>query len=260
MEKIGLVPAAGRAARMQVLPCSKEILPVPFTAAGDHGKISAVAENLLARLRFAQCNLIYWVLNPNKLDIASYFSRKKPELALAYLVIEQSPAVPYTIDFAYPFTRGKRVMMGFADICTGPMDVFQKVERTLETTGADLALGLFPIKEAKTKKRSDMVELSAAGRVTSIQVKPEKSDLQYSWAMAIWQPRFTEFLHHVLKDRNPAGPELHLGDLFQQAISSGLTLAGHCFDGHTFIDIGTPESWSEILRSENIVKACQQVT
>ncbi len=254
MEKIGLVPAAGKATRMPALPCSKEILPVAFTAESCREKMGPVSQNLLACFRAAECKQVYWVLNPYKLDIASYYSRTHPGLDLAYLVIEKSAGVPYSIDFAYGFTRGKRVMMGFGDIWLGPPDVFRQVEKGLDAAGADLALGLFPVENEKIKKRSDMVAITADGRITGIQVKPPRSDLKYSWALAVWQPRFTDFIHALVKEHRPQRSELHLGHLFQKALEKGLRLAGTCFDGHRFIDIGTPESWCAFNRSQNLAR------
>ena len=249
MEKIGLIPAAGNASRMQPLPCSKEILPLPPEQKGTGGQIAVVSENLLLRLINAGCGHVFWVLQPSKLDIITYYSKKVyQQPAMAYMVIDDSEGVPFTLDFAYPFVRDKIVMMGFGDICLGPLDAFNQAERTLHKTGADVALGLFPIHDPDTRQRSDMVEITSGQKISKIQVKPSKTDLSLSWALAVWRPSFTDFMHRKLqrlpkKDGSVSRAEIHLGNIFQQAIEDGLTLVGHSFDHDTFLDLGTPESW-----------------
>jgi glucose-1-phosphate thymidylyltransferase len=99
--------------------------------------------------------------------------------------------------------------------------------------------------------------------VKQIVIKPQQTRLKYAWIIAVWTPRFTQFMHDYLKTRleeiekmgfesreeNP--PELFIGEVVQKAIEEGLMVEGVKFPEHGFQDIGSPEglrqaaSWRE---------------
>jgi glucose-1-phosphate thymidylyltransferase len=77
------------------------------------------------------------------------------------------------------------------------------------------------------------------------------------WALAVWQPTFTEFLHQVVESKRralighavpqalqqfPPQPELPIGNVIQEGIHAGLRVEAEVFDSGQCLDIGTPEN------------------
>ena len=82
-------------------------------------------------------------------------------------------------------------------------------------------------------------------------MRPSESPLRYSWAIALWNPNFTQFLHEYVKvarftpERNS---ELSAGHAIQAAIRNGLRVAGLILnDEKPYLDIGTPEGLREAI-------------
>lgn len=73
------------------------------------------------------------------------------------------------------------------------------------------------------------------------------------WAIAVWKPGFTEFLHEYLiaikEDRNLAKlPEIPIGNVIQAAISKGLKVDAEAFANGSYLDIGTPDDLIKAVR------------
>lgn len=206
----------------------------------------AVCEYLLESLVTAGIHLGYVILRPGKEDIAEHIDGLDLDIDLTYLTIEDSPSVAHTLDRAYPSVAGKRVALGFPDIVFRPQDAFRQVLERQEETGAPVVLGLFPTDQGP---RSDMVELDDDGRARRIVIKEPGTDLRFMWSIAIWTPRFTDYLHRFLE--RPAlareaasgrGRELFIGDVVQAAIDDGLEVQTVVFADGSILDVGTPES------------------
>jgi len=237
---VALIPSAGRATRLGRLPHSKEIHPVGVSPP------RAVCEFLLDSLVAAGIQLGYVILRPGKWDIPEHLEGLELDIDLAYLTIENSPSVAHTLDRAHPFVAGRRVALGFPDIVFQPRDAFQQVLDRQEATDAPLVLGLFPTDQGP---RSDMVELDDDGRARRIVIKEPGTDLRFMWSIAIWTPRFTDYLHRFLE--RPAlareaasghGRELFIGDVVQAAIDDGLEVQTVVFADGSILDVGTPAS------------------
>ena len=209
---IGLVPMAGRATRLGLLPGSKELLPLGFRVLPD-GTLQpkVVSHYLLETFSHADIRKVVMVLRPGKWDIPAYYRDGGDfGLELAYVLAKLPWGVPYTLDSAYAFVKDAHVAVGFPDIVYEPQDTFKHLRERLRTTGADVVLGLFP---ATAPERSDMVTVGEDGRVRDIVVKPQVTDLSLSWGLALWSPRFTKFLHGHLEKLILTGdaPEVQLG-------------------------------------------------
>ena len=251
---VGLIPAAGLASRISPLPCSKEILPVGFRQTDDGLIRPKVASHyLVEKFRMAGATKVYFILRNGKWDIPAYYGDGAANgMVFAYLLMNLPYGVPYTLDQAYPFVKDAKVMTGFPDIIFGPDDAFVLADRTLATQNADIVIGLYPVKDENQVKKCDMVRWDiVTGRIDTIEIKPQKTDLQYSWVFAIWTSRFTAFMHEYLKsDRKSrqekgSDDEIYLGHIVQQAIAEGLRVYGHPFSGENFVDIGTPNELNE---------------
>lgn len=206
----------------------------------------AVCEFLLDSLMAAGINLGYVILRPGKWDIPTHLGGLDLEIDLGYLTIEDSPSVPHTLDRAYPFIAGRQVALGFPDIVFRPRDAFRRLVAHREETRAPVVLGLFPTDQGP---RSDMVELDDHGRALRIAVKEPGTDLRFMWSIAVWTPRFTEYLHRFLKrppltreDKGGLDRELFIGDVIQAAIEDGLEVETVVFAEGSILDVGTPES------------------
>ena len=197
-EIVGIIPAGGQASRLGLLPCSKEIYPIGFNVAhGGRGfRPKVVCEDLLEKFQQAGITKTYIILRNGKWDIPQYFGDGKIwGMDLAYLIMALPFGVPYTLEQGFPFIRDALVVFGFPDIVVTPCDVCRRLLVRQEDTNADIVLGLF---EAQDPQKMDMVECEEDGRVRKIEIKPVSTDLQRTWIIAVWTPKFTKFMHEQL--------------------------------------------------------------
>jgi len=263
-DRVGLIPAAGRGSRLGALPLSKEVFPVIWEPdlSGVPRPVAA-AETLIRKFRFAGADRAFVVLREGKWDIPAYLGDgERQGLTLGYLMMRWPFGQPFTLDAAHPFLGEATVLFGFPDILFGPEDAYVRLLERLETSQAEVVLGLFP---ARRPEKMDMVEGDGSGRVTGIVIKPTATDLRYTWIIAVWTGAFTRFLHEFVErrlDRNlegsvpadgagprhPDGRELYLGDVFTAAIAEGLVVDSLTFEDASYIDIGTPAELLEAVR------------
>ena len=257
IEIIGVLPAGGRGARIEPLPCSKEIFPVGFRRAdgADGVRPKVVSHYVLEKMRLAGIRKAYFILREGKWDIPNYFGDGTlVEMSLGYLMMRLPFGAPYTLDQAYSFVRDSVVAFGFPDILFDGDDAFVKLLDRQAATGADVVLGLFPVERPWTM---DMVEIGTKGEIASIVIKPPVTNLSYGWIIAVWTPVFTQFLHEHLhsqqqnegaSERSAEGRlELSVGHVLQAALRGGLRIQGVQFPQCSYIDIGTPDDLSKAV-------------
>lgn len=255
---IGLLPAAGRAARISPLPCSKEVYPVGFQPAREgHGlRPKAVCHYLLEKMRFAGVTKAYLVLRKGKWDIPAYLGDGTMlDMHLAYLIMEFPFGVPYTLDQAYAFIQDHLVAFGFPDIIFQSKDAFVRLLDRQARGKADIVLGLFP---AHRPQEADMVDPGEDGQIRGIVIKPHETQLRSTWGIAVWTPVFTHFMHEYVAARVElaAGqPELSVGHVIQAAIEEGLRVEAMHASEDPYLDIGTPE---DLIKAVNQIRLPQQ--
>ena len=244
------MPAAGRATRLGSLPCSKEILPI--AAAGPDGPAGprVACDALLAAWAHAGVTRAVVALGHGKWDIPGYLGDGgRWGLRLAYVPIEGSHGVAYTVDRAAAWLGNATVAVGFPDIVFGPVGTFARLLGRLGG-GTDVVLGLVPADRPHT---ADMVERAADGTLSGLVVKPAATTLTHTWITAVWAPSFSAYLHayvrHRTVDRGRAtdGREVHLGDVFAAATADGLHIATDIVPGGHYVDIGTAEGYAAAL-------------
>lgn len=246
---VGLVPAAGHASRIGDIPCSKEVFPVGLAQSHSEGPRVA-CEFVLDRMRSAGVDRAYVILRDGKWDIPAYLrDGHRLDLPLGYLMMREPHGVPYTLNQAYPFVRDATVLLGFPDIMfDGDDPVFPYLLNQLDVTGAELVLGLFP---TDRPEKGDMVDVDSTGRIRDIVVKSSSTSLRTGWILAAWTPTFTQFLHDYLAEPDAHDPdsqgELHLGEVFREAVDRGRDLRGVPVSGGRYIDIGTPEQLATFI-------------
>ena len=252
-EVVGIIPAGGQGSRLG-LPCSKELFPIGFRmgANGESVRPKVVCHDLLQKMQETRITKTYIILRDGKWDIPQYLGDGSTwDMHVAYLIMSIPFGVPYTIDQAYPFVRDALVAFGFPDIVFEPNDAFQRLLVRQEMTKADVVLGLF---EAPDPHKVDMVECDEKGRVRKIIIKPTSTFLQHSWIIAVWTPKFTEFMHKYLSSvRIPERQELFIGDVIQSAIDEGLEVDSVYFPDGSYVDIGTPQDLFKAVCS-NVVE------
>jgi len=250
-EVIGVIPAAGQATRLAPLPCSKELYPIGFgfSKAGESSRPKVVSHYLLEKMRFAGISKAYIVLRAGKWDIPAYFGDGSLlDMHLAYLTVGLSFGVPFTIDHAYPFVKHARVAFGFPDILFSPNDAFVKLLEREAQTRPDAVLGLCP---SSHPAKDDAVEFDNNGIVRDLLLRRPDDAFRYSWAIALWTPSFTDFLHDYAKqNRASAGqaPELSVGHAIKAAVKAGLRLDAVVLSEEAYLDIGTPEDLAKATR------------
>jgi glucose-1-phosphate thymidylyltransferase len=250
-EVIGLIPAAGQANRLSPLPCSKELFPIGFeTIDRDHNLIpKVVCHYLLEKMRLAGIANAYIVIREGKWDIPAYLGDGSMlAMNLAYLMMGLPFGVPYTIDQAYSFVKDKIIALGFPDIIFESNEAFTQVLHKLESTNADVVVGIFP---ADLPHKVDMLELGNDCQIKRFVIKPQKTHLRYTWGLAVWTPVFTRFMHEYLvttRDSAENTPELFIGDVIQAAINDGLQVEGVKVSDEPYVDIGTGDDLLRVIK------------
>ena len=255
-DAVGLIPAAGKATRINPLPCSKEIYPVGYF--GDHdelrGQPKPVCLYLLEQFRSAGVDTALIVINREKTDILRYLGDGSPfGMNLAYVVDSQPQGVPFSLDRAYKFIKDKQVLLGFPDIIMETRDPFTALLKKLAEADGDIALGLIPVSEPQ---KWDMVDLTEGGKVRDIVIKREQCRLKHAWVFTAWAPTFTEYLHRILRESESAegsesgdrNRELQLSNIFLAAAEEGLTIETELFEPGFCVDIGTREGLKRTIK------------
>lgn len=249
---VGLIPAAGNASRISPIPCSKEIFPVAIDENSTPSTIKAAVSYLLDSFVEAGAHQIYVIMRKGKWDIPQYLGVGSPrEFSLAYIITDPTAGTHYTIDLAYRFVKDKIVLLGFPDVLFKPKNAFSVLLERQKQTGAEVVLGLF--RTAKPQK-ADMVDIDDHGHVNKIVIKPATTSLNYAWAIAIWTPDFTQYLHEYVDTKNMSensefnkAEEIFIGDVIQYAIGDGLQVDGVIFEQGAFMDIGTMADLKTVL-------------
>jgi glucose-1-phosphate thymidylyltransferase len=239
---IALLPAGGQATRLSPLPLSKELYPIGFRATIGGLKPKVVAHYLLEKLGRSGITKAFFILRPGKWDIPAYFGDgamldMQLKMHIGYLTVHVSYGVPYTLNQAYPFVQNSLVAIGFPDILFEPADAYTHLIAHQSTSQAEVVLGLFP---TENYWKAGMVDFDDSGRVRQIIEKPQSSELKYMWAIALWTPRFTQFMHDYLAAIPNPAQEIPIGDVIQASIQSGLQVEAVPFSNGSYLDVGTP--------------------
>jgi glucose-1-phosphate thymidylyltransferase len=91
-----------------------------------------------------------------------------------------------------------------------------------------------------------LVDADARGRVRRIEIKPDATSLRWTWAFALWTPRFTKFLVRWCAAFQPRqarlGREPFVADVFRAAIADGFEIESLAVPEAHLLDVGTPET------------------
>lgn len=169
MEIVGVIPAAGYAARLQPLDGSKEVLPVGGRPVMDY---------LVDRMRAGGCTRTRIVTRPEKTDVIAHCGKLGVEVVLA---------TPATVSDSFRFGMDDLgdddiVLLGFPDTLWEPQDGYRPLVEAVQQ-GREVALGLFRI-PASERLRSDVVVVDREGVVVDVAVKPAAPRSDWIWGCA----------------------------------------------------------------------------
>jgi glucose-1-phosphate thymidylyltransferase len=246
---IGLIPAAGEAKRLAPLPCSKELLPVgSWTLKNGTVRPKPACLYLLEKMKYAGIKNVYIIIRNGKWDIPAYLGDGSLiDAHIAYLMMGSPYGAPFSLDQAYPFVKDSIIALGYPDIIFKPDDAYMQLMDKYEYKKADVILGLF---RTEKPEKMDMVHLDRGGRVRDIDIKPKVTDLQYTWTIALWNQKFTEFMHSYITkiveviEQNKetiARKEYYVGNVFRDALKEGFIFDSVIFNDGFAVDIGTEE-------------------
>ena len=209
---VGVVPAAGRALRLQPLPCSKEVLHVGGRPVLDY---------LVERMRAAPCDELRVVTRPDKQDVVVRAAE------LGALVVEgHPPSVADSLLLGMEgLARDDVVLFGFPDSIWEPVDGFARLLAALDEH--EVVLGVFSTRDLE---RSDVVVLDGPDRAAEIHVKPERPPSELVWGCLAGRVGVLEGV------RGQEEPGRYLDALAREGRVGAVSF------GTEFVDIGTPQA------------------
>lgn len=246
MNTVALIPAAGSGTRLgRAVSGSKEVASV----AGQ-----PVIGHLLHRLELASVGRALVVLRHGKWDIPTALINYDTDVSLAYVVIEETPSQLHSVARGLDFVEEGLVALAYPDILFEPKDAFSQLLDRQAGTGADLVLGLFP---CDIPERVDMVALDDEMSPIDVVIKQPDRGLRYSWAIAVWTPRFTRLLIDFVRMVDSGLEEVvfhsfadepSVGHVIQKAIADDLSVEAVVFEEGSYIDIGTADDLARARR------------
>lgn len=220
MAVVGVIPAAGYAARLQPLGISKEVYPIGGRPVMDY---------LIERMRAAPCDELRVVTRPDKRDVienavrnaATVIEARPPSLARSLLA-----GIAGLVD-------DDVALVGFPDSIWDPLDGYTQVLALLRG-GWQVALGLF---RARDLRRYEPVVPDDSGRVLRIEFKPERPSSSWIWGCAAAS---VATLRGLDREDEP-------GVFFNSLCATGRVAGVRLSDA--YIDIGTPRGLREALEA-----------
>jgi glucose-1-phosphate thymidylyltransferase len=246
MKNIGIIPAAGLGTRLSILPFSKELFPITYLEAGLNRNIEIrmVIEFLINSMKIAEVNNLLIIINREKLDILKYLNDGAKFTAnISYLLQEKRSGMPDALDLGFPWlNEDVKVFFGMPDTIFTPENAFTDLTNFNQETNADLSLGLFP---TEFPHKYGMVKFDSDNRFIYTIDKPDKTELKFMWGIAVWNYKFSKFMHEFLQTSKTKTATV-LGAVFQAAHEAGLSVNVLPFRDGSYTDIGTPE---ELIRT-----------
>lgn len=243
---VGIIPAAGLGSRLN-LGYPKELLPITFelgfTGSGLTPK--PVMAYSLELMQISSVKKVCVVLSDRKFEIARVFGDGAAhQLSLCYTIRNLPRGLADAVDAASPWTIGKNVSLTLPDTIVKPASAMRETCELLQQTNADVVLGVFP---TNTPELLGPVRLGQHDTVIQVFDKPKNCDLNNTWGIAAWGPRFTKFLANINGKSVEALDGPIMGEVFQAAIECGLDVRAKYFPSGRFFDLGTPSGLEEFL-------------
>ncbi|MGH9481454.1 MAG: sugar phosphate nucleotidyltransferase [Terriglobales bacterium] len=238
---LGIVPAAGRASRLQPLPGSKELLPLGWehAAAGDGGRLRVVSDHILDRMRLAGAERICLVVAPEKADLLRFYGASDHAGQFLFVVQPRPAGLCDAVFRAAPCARpDEAVLIGLPDTVWYPRAAYA---RSLDKPAH---LITFPVAHPE---EFDAVVAGAGDRVARVEVKQPGPPARRVWGAM----HFAGSEFHALCAfwRQRGQRDQYLGDLLNAWIASGREVTFDCQGTH-YWDIGSPAGYARALADQ----------
>jgi glucose-1-phosphate thymidylyltransferase len=228
----GILPMAGKGSRIQPIAFSKELYPIIYRQ--QHFAISEFSVRGMLRAKVDEIKL---VVNPDKMDIAKYYAHYPAPLSVYF---HASKSQPESCFFPTIAMQDEDIcLFGLPDTLFSPNDGYLKIRHELETTNADICLGLFEVPDGN---KFDSVLLDGK-RVAEIRAKNNPPALS-NWIWGIWGARVKSLrlLKRVINRQKTGRGEKILGLGFNAIAQQHLAKVIGLKLGHNYFDVGTMES------------------
>lgn len=244
---IGLIPAAGRAVRLN-FPIAKELWPIENTYERTE-QMTPLIENVMMNMRYADCDHLVFITRADKPEIMKYVSTALPRVYKSYVCQTKkaqsgvSSGLVDAIDSAYHLIKNKTVLFGMPDTFVEPIDCYEQIFNThyreinlnISTQYTpDIVLGLF---KTDTPHKFGMVHLDRQdeNKVIEIIDKPqEKVKLEYMWGIIVWNATFTEYIHKHYQNY-----VFDFASILNRAIYDGFSVKAQIIERGKYHDFGT---------------------
>lgn len=241
LEVIGFIPAAGKGKRMRPFLLIKELLPIKYTIPQtQNSTVSLLFENSMQTFQYGGISSIVCVINKEKDDLRNYILKysdenKGVQIAFVYQNIQSGKyGLPYAIQAASHFFKGKTVIMRFPDTVITPPDCLKDVLEFHRQKKADITLGVF---STKNPEKLAPVIIGDDDRVIKIEDKPQKPTVANTWNCVIWEESFlVEVLSYIEESGKDCEKELLLSDIIMRCVSKNMRVfakvvkQGECYD------------------------------
>jgi CTP:molybdopterin cytidylyltransferase MocA len=218
MSIVGILPAAGRATRINGLP--KYLLPVP------DGHLLGVHT---ARMLDAGARVVLIGAGYHNLGLICQYAPANAESFTA-----NSRTMSETVLAARSLTRGADVLFGMPDTYWTAPDVYQQLARLL-SNGVDVAVAVWSMRDDQ-RGQLGQVAINNITRVQKVVDKDPDCLFPWSWGALAWKPAFWDCI-------DPMTP--HVGYAVQAAIEAGLSVMAVRVEGD-YHDCGTFEQYARL--------------
>jgi len=247
MEKVGLIPCAGRGSRLS-LPFSKEMFPDVHQS-----YYSPIILHTIETMRDAGIEHLIFTINPLKTDLLKYLGNGKQfGLNFSYCIHPEPKSLAHSINEAYHLIKDKTVAFAMPDTIIQPSSFMKQLIKYHEDNqDSKITLGCFktdkPWKFGMVKMKNNLAE--------EIIDKPKSTSLEWMWGTIIWEPECTEQINQFIKDSDEDNSkELILSDTFKRLLERKHVYCC-CFNDGQYKDLGTYDEindWSNnLLKNSN---------
>jgi glucose-1-phosphate thymidylyltransferase len=242
---VGICPAAGHGKRLGPLPISKELFPIGFHyyTVNKETRLypKPISQYLIESMVKANARKIFMVISSHKKSLIDFYKNGTQfGTQIAYIYQEIQTGMPFALDLAFNWIDENTItLFGMPDTLFEPRNAFSMLLETHLCNGSDVTLGLF---KTNQPQKFGMVKLDTEQNALICIDKPKQTSLKYMWGIAVWNYKFSNFMHICLTDilAEKTNSEVVLSTIFNQAISdTTLKVQGYKFSEGYYIDIGT---------------------
>jgi glucose-1-phosphate thymidylyltransferase len=244
---VGLLPAAGMGTRLHPFHYAKELLPVAFFRAEDGSSVRPIvsAEYSIRAMRDSGIERCYVIVSDWKTELIRYFGDGSDfGLPISYLHRRIPRGLSDALDSAYGWISDSLTCLSLPDSIFSPKDSIKAICTEIVRSNADVVLGVFPTAEPQ---HLGPVQLKEDGTIVRVFDKPADQHFKNTWGIAVWNIRFTEFLHGKVQSHSPEDESPSLGGIFDEAIREGLSVRAVYFEKGSYYDIGRAESLGSLM-------------